>query len=169
MIRGKFDYVRSRMVWIAVLLIFMDLASLLLIVTTVPDEMLFKVSFATFLTAVVLVFGISPLLTSHEVHDTYFIIRQGWYYRNIIDMTDVVSIKLVRKGPFALGVHFLGRSTIYVNGSTDDIILLELRPVRSRNGKKRRMTRILFDVKDVEGFMKKLGKEFDGVLQTIEH
>jgi hypothetical protein len=169
MLRGKFKYARSRMVGIAILLFFVDLASLLLVFTAVNEQLIFKLGFASFLTAIVVVVGLSPLLTAHEVHDTYFVIRQGWYYRNVIDMTDVVSIKLVRQGPFALGVHFLGNSTIYVNGSTNDVIMLELRPMRNRSGKRRRMTRILFDVKDVEGFMKKLGREFDGVLQSIEH
>ena len=113
------------------------------------------------------VFGLSPLLTKHEIHDTHVVIRQGWYYRNRIDLADIMSIKRVREGPWSYGVHFIGGGTVYVNGSTKDLMLIELSERISRNGKKRRMNRILFDTLDNDKFVKMIGREFDGQIDRL--
>ncbi|MCE5297037.1 MAG: hypothetical protein LLG16_08050 [Euryarchaeota archaeon] len=110
----------------------------------------------------VFVFGLSPLLTKHEIHDTHVVLRQGWYYRNRIDLTDIMSIKRVREGPWSYGLHFIGGGIVYVNGSTKDLLLIESSERISRNGKKRKMNRILFETLDDDKFVKMIGREFDG-------
>jgi hypothetical protein len=168
MLRARFPYETSKIRWVVILLVLMDSGTFALMFSiSEPGLIWFRIGFILFMSFITIFVGVSPLLTSHEVHDTHIVIKQGWYYHNRIDMGDIISITRVKEGPYSLGAHFLGNSTIYVNGSMSDLILIELRTVRSINGKKRRMTKVLFDVKDVDGFMRSMGKDFNKVVQRL--
>lgn len=168
MMRAKFAYETRAIRKIALFLFLMDAFSIGLMLFVLPtEEVWIVVPFGAFLTSIFVIVGISPLLTTHEVHDTYIVLRQGWYYRNRIDVSDIKRIDHVKDGPFSIGIHFIGNRTIYVNGRTRDLILLELNSICHRNGKKRRMVRVLFDTVDNEGFMRTLGRKYDAEMDRL--
>ncbi|QLH75139.1 MAG: hypothetical protein HPY73_06605 [Methanomassiliicoccales archaeon] len=163
MIRQRFPYEKKAIRSIFLFLILMNVLVGCLMFLLVPQEELLEAFLIIFsiLVPITVVFGLSPLLTSHEVHETYIVLRQGWYYRNRIDLSDIISMTRVKNGPWSYGLHFIGNNTIYVNGRTKDLILLELKGTSSTTGKKRRMTRILFDTSDNDAFVRSIGRRFD--------
>ena len=168
-LRAKFRYETKVFRWITLLLVGMTVLSGILFWYAVSEEetyMLFP--FLAFMATVTFLFGITPWLTAHEVHDTYLVVRQGWYYRNRIDMADILAVKHVMEGPWAYGVHFIDGHTAYANGRTNHLILLELDKVRHRDGKRRRMTRVLFDTLDNQGFLKAIGKQYQMELERLD-
>lgn len=161
--RARFAYETRALRWVLLLFLVIELVSLPLFYFAVPEEeAVFFYFFIAFMLLILLIFGISPFLTKHEVHDTYIVLRQGWYYRNRIELSDIRAIKHVADGPWSYGVHFIGGRTVYVNGRTRDLILLELDDVRHHNGKRRRMVRVLFDTVDNAAFLRSIGKSYQG-------
>jgi len=167
MLRSKIGYETKVIKAIFALLLGLTLLPAVMSVMLPEEEGVAMLVLTLFMFAIAIVFGASPLFTKHEVHDTYIMIRQGWYYRNRIDLTDIKSVKLVKRGPYSYGVHFIGNGTTYVNGRLNDLILMELSETTSRNGKKRKMTKVLFDTKDNEKFLKLIGRKFDAEMETL--
>lgn len=162
MLRARFAYETGKIRYIFIFLIIIDLVCIgPMFLIDEPGFGWVILYMIVLLGTITFLFGFTPLLTKHEVHDTFIVIRQGWYYRNRIDYSDMRSIKHVKNGPFGLGVHFIGNRTTYVNGRDKDLILLELDEVRHINGKKRRMVRVLFDTADNDGFMRCIGRDYD--------
>lgn len=168
MLRAKFAYETSAIRKIALFLFLMDAFSIGLMLFVLPaEDVWIVIPFGAFLTSIFVIVGVSPMLTKHEVHDTYIVLRQGWYYRNRIDLSDIKSINHLQNGPFSIGIHFIGNGTIYVNGRTRDLILMELSGTCHRNGRRRRMMRVLFDTNDNEGFMRSMGRKYDVDMDKI--
>lgn len=168
MLIKKIGYETKAIRWVLALLLSMDIFIAAMMIFFAPDdEMWVGLPIIAIMTFVAIVFGASPLLTKHEVHDTYVVLRQGWYYKNRIDLSDIVGIKRVRRGPWSFGVHFIGGGMLYVNGRLDDLILFELSERISRNGKRRRMTKVLFDTLDNDDFIRMIGREFDGEMDHL--
>jgi hypothetical protein len=158
---AKFQYEKKAFRYVTLLMVALEVFTVAILLLAVPMEeyvliapTLVLISFITFL------FGVTPWFTAHEVHDTYLMVRQGWYYRNRIDLADIKGVIHVENGPWAYGMHFVDGDTVYVNGRTTDLILLELFDVKHRNGKRRRMTRVLFDTIDNRGFLLAIGKGY---------
>lgn len=161
MLIAKFQYEKKAFRYVTLLMVALEVFTVAILLLAVPKEeyvfiapTLVLISFITFL------FGVTPWFTAHEVHDTYLMVRQGWYYRNRIDLADIEGVIHVENGPWAYGMHFVDGNTVYVNGRTTDLILLELFDVKHRNGKRRRMTRVLFDTIDNRGFLLAIGKGY---------
>lgn len=97
-----------------------------------------------------IVLGVSPLLTTHEIGDRMLVLRQGWYFRAQLPISDIKSVTRVQRGPARTGVFFrLLSSTLYVTSRRHDLIELHLkgkRPFGFALGKK--ADRVVFDVKD---------------------
>jgi hypothetical protein len=168
-LRAKFRYETKVFVWVTLLMVAVDGFTMVLLFFVVPpEELIFTVPLFILLTGVAILFGISPWFSAHEVHDTYIRVRQGWYYNNRVDMADIKALKHIKEGPWAIGLHFIDGRTTYVNGRTKDLILLELHDVKHRNGKRRRMTRVLFDTLDNPGFLRASGLQYQEELDQMD-
>ncbi|MDW5564327.1 MAG: hypothetical protein SA339_14020 [Methanomassiliicoccus sp.] len=112
-------------------------------------------------TIVLVVLGISPLLTTHEVADDILVLRQGWYFRARIPLADIRSAERVESGPARTGVFFrLLHATLYVTSRRHDLIEIHLRSKRPFGfalGK--RADRVVFDVEDPDALLRTLGTE----------
>jgi hypothetical protein len=168
-LRAKFRYETKTFRWVTLLLLSMTVLSGVIFWYALSEEETYMVlPFVGFMATIAFLFGITPWFTAHEVHDTYLVVRQGWYYRNRIDMADILAVKHVMDGPWAYGLHFIDGHTVYANGRRDHLILLELDKVRYRDGKRRRMTRVLFDTLDNQGFLKAIGKQYQVELERLD-
>ena len=169
MLRAKFRYETKTFKWVTLLLLSLTVLGGLVFWYALSEEETYMVlPFVGFMASIAFLFGITPWFSAHEVHDTYLVVRQGCYYRNRIDLADILAVKHVMHGPWAYGVHFIDGRTVYANGRTDDLILLELDQVRHRDGKRRRMTRVLFDTVDNQGFLKAIEKAYQVELEGLE-
>lgn len=100
---------------------------------------------------VFVIMGISPLLTSHEAGDGMLVLRQGWYFRAEMPVSDIRSVARIERGPTRTGVFFrLLDATLYVTSRRDDLIEVRLkskRPFVWALGK--RADRVVFDVENI--------------------
>jgi membrane protein YdbS with pleckstrin-like domain len=105
---------------------------------------------------VLLVLGVSPLLTEHQILGDKIVLRQGWYFKAEIPIKNIKRIEMVERGPLRTGVFFrLFQSTLFVTSKRYDLIMLELKEKRRFGwalGKK--ADKIMFDVLKSERFLR---------------
>jgi len=107
---------------------------------------------------VVLVIGVSPLLTDHWLDDTELVLRQGWYFRAHIPIQEIRRIEIVDNGPMRTGVFFdvLGTG-LYVTTQRHDLILVQLRSKkRFSMAWWKRADRLYFDTLDKSIFLRQM-------------
>lgn len=120
--------------------------------TRTPPEWL--VLIAAILLAYVTVVGMSPLLTSHQLTRSRIILRQGWYFRTVLPISDAESV-----GPWdgepKYGLRLsLGSERLYVVGSRENLVAVRLRePRRFPQVLLLRAKEIVFDVDDRDAFL----------------
>jgi len=78
----------------------------------------------------IVIWGISPLLTSHWLTTTRLILRQGWYFRGTFTLREIESMtKLDEDAPLGLRAQIM-RRRLYVTGSKVGLLRLKLRRAR---------------------------------------
>lgn len=99
---------------------------------------------------IVLVWGISPLTTDHQLDSQGITLRQGWYFKATIPLDLIEGVERVEKGPLRTGVFFkIIRSTLYVTTRRTDLIFLHLkREKRFSWALGKRTDKVIFDTKD---------------------
>lgn len=91
---------------------------------------IWSVSFALIIIMTLLIFGISPLLTTHWLTRTRLVLRRGWYFRTIIPLNDITSIQAY-DGESRLGLNLsLHSSTLFVTSSRVDLVNIKLKKPR---------------------------------------
>lgn len=128
--------------------------------------------FLLFLAALYFLFAVSPLFTTHWLTRSRIILRQGWYFRAILPLSEVVSLEPVdelRPGSTPLGIHRpLGQSTLYVTGGRAGLVVVRLaEPRRFWQAFGLRADEIIFDVADRDGFLTAV-EERRGLLAPIQ-
>ena len=110
---------------------------------------------------VLIIMGISPLLTSHEVGDGMLILRQGWYFRAEVPLKDIKSVSRIERGPARTGVFFrLLDTSLYITSRRDDLIEVRLRSKRPFGwalGK--RADRVVFDAENASAKVRAIGDD----------
>ncbi len=101
-------------------------------------------------------FAGSPLLTEHWLTRSRLILRQGWYFRAILPLSDIESVAPAEVGGPALGIHRpLGQRTLYVTGGRSGLVVVRLaRPRRFWQSFGLAASEIVFDVADRDGFLR---------------
>jgi membrane protein YdbS with pleckstrin-like domain len=104
------------------------------------------------------VIGLSPILTDHELTADTLTLRQGWMFRASIPLSEILKVTPVEKGPLRTGVFFdvLGTS-LYVTTQRHSLLLLELQQRRRFTyalGK--RANKVYFDTLDQTRFLSEL-------------
>ena len=112
--------------------------------------------------ALLLVLGISPFLTHHSIDDMDLQLRQGWYFKAIIPLTNIERAQVVERGPMRTGIFFevTGRS-LYVTTQRNDLILVTLRnPQRFGFAWGKRADKVYFDTLDKNLLLRRLADKF---------
>ncbi len=101
-------------------------------------------------------FAASPLLTEHWLTRSRLILRQGWYFRAILPLSDIESVGPADVGGPALGIHRpLGQRTLYVTGGRSGLVVVRLvRPRRFWQSFGLAASEIVFDVADRDAFLR---------------
>lgn len=114
--------------------------------------------FGLLVAAVFIVFAISPLWTDHWLTRSRLILRQGWYFRSVIPMSEIESLGPIEEAnPLLapLGIHRpLGQPTLYVTGGRTGLVMVRLtQPRRFWQAFGFTASEIVFDVGDRAGFL----------------
>lgn len=131
-------------VWLMVLLAFL------------PEERLsFVLVMGGLLALTVLVIGVSPLLTLHEVVDGRIVIRQGWHSKMVIPMEQVKRIQRLDRIEAKEGVLLDAfNRTLVMTDSKSNGIRLELnKAVRVPAVFWKKVDVVIFDVADPDRFV----------------
>ena len=109
---------------------------------------------AAVLATYLLVYGFTPLLTTHVLLRSRVIFRQGWYFRCIVPFEDVEAIGPWEGTPKSGLWISLARRTLFVIGAPTNLVSLRLRTPR-RFGQVLFMTagEMVFDVDDRDAFL----------------
>jgi len=111
--------------------------------------------------ALLIVLGVSPFLTHHTLSDTDIQLRQGWYFRAVIPLSNIERIQVVERGPMRTGVFFevVGKA-LYVTTQRGDLILLSLRqPQRFGFAWGKRAGRVYFDTIDKNVVLRRMAEK----------
>jgi hypothetical protein len=120
--------------------------------TTTPSGWLGLI--AGVLIVYLLIVGLSPLLTKHELLRSRVILRQGWYFRAVIPLDAADEI-----GPWDAEPKYglritLARRTLYVVGSATELVSIRLQtPRRFSQVLFLTAREIVFDVDNRERFL----------------
>ncbi len=114
------------------------------------------VAFGAVVAVAALLFAVSPLLTEHWLTRSRLILRQGWYFRAILPLSEIQTIEPAEVGGPALGIHRpLGQRTLYVTGGRTGLLVARLaEPRRFWQSFGLAASEIVFDVTDRVGFLR---------------
>ncbi len=152
--RLEFDYGHATFVLRAVLLFALWGLVTVLFASLAQVDIVWILLISGAVGAYALVFGISPLLTRHWLTRSRLILRQGWYFRAILPLREVRSIRPY-DGEAKVGLRGdLARRTLYVTGSKVGLVALELdAPRRFWQVLFATANRVVFDVTTPERFL----------------
>jgi hypothetical protein len=106
--------------------------------------------------------GISPFITDHALTETYIELRQGWYFRAIIPLSNIEWIQIVERGPMRTGVFFevVGKA-LYVTTQKNDLFIISLHePQRFGFALGKKASRVYFDTVDKNLLLRGLADKF---------
>lgn len=114
--------------------------------------------FGLLLAAVFIVFAVSPLWTDHWLTRSRLILRQGWYFRTVVPMSEIESLGPIEEdNPLRapLGIHRpLGQPTLYVTSGRVGLVIVRLvEPRRFWQAFGFSAREIVFDVEDRAAFL----------------
>jgi hypothetical protein len=114
-------------------------------------------------------YAVSPLLAEHWLTRSRLILRQGWYFRAIIPLSEIQDAGPAEVGSPALGIHRpLGQPTLYVTGSRNGLVVVRLvSPRRFWQSFGLSASEIVFDVAEREVFLRAL-EERRSLLAPVE-
>lgn len=99
------------------------------------------------------VFVASPLLVQHWLTRSRLILRQGWYFRAVIQLSEIESVDAADetgRSRVPLGIHRpLGQPALFVTGGRTNLVAVRLRePRRFWQAFGLEVSQIVFDVLD---------------------
>ncbi len=114
--------------------------------------------FGALFTVYILVWGVSPLLTTHWLTTSRLVLRQGWYFRGAFPLRGIESAsKFEDRVPLGIRVSF-GRQRLYVTGSQVGLVSVRLRtPRRFWAVLGMSADEIVFDVDSPDAFLEAFG------------
>jgi len=152
--RRTFRYGHSFFLLRALLLasLFVGVLLFLSLLTSTPGSWLGLL--AGLLALYLLVYGFTPLLTSHTLLRSRVILRQGWYFRCIIPFEDTEAIGPWEGAPSQGLRASLARRTLFVVGAPVNLISIRLKtPRRFAQVLFAAAAEIVFDVDDRDAFL----------------
>jgi hypothetical protein len=134
---------------------------LLILLAFLPEErLLFITLLGGVLAVTVLIIGVSPLITPHEVADGRVTIRQGWHSRMVIPVDQIQRIQRLDRIEAKEGVLLDAfNRTLVMTDSKVNGIRLELKgEVRVPSVFWKRVKVVIFDLDDPERFIAEVSK-----------
>lgn len=152
--KTTFGYSRRQFFLNLFLLALLATVAPLLLLSSVAID-LWAVLLIILLAALVLVLGVSPLLTSHEIGSEHIVLRQGLYFTGKIALSDIHEVERIFTGPRRTGVFFrILHSTLYVTTRRNDLIEVRLkRPQRFGWALGKMAERVVFDTENNTKFL----------------
>jgi membrane protein YdbS with pleckstrin-like domain len=129
---------------------------LMVILAYLPQEsLLFIVIVGVILAIAVLVIGVSPLLTRHEVVDGNIVLRQGWHYKLVIPTNIVKRLQRLERIEAKEGVILdaFNRTLVMTDSKVNGIRLEIKEPLRVPAAFWKKVDMVIFDVTDPERFV----------------
>jgi hypothetical protein len=156
--RLTFAYGRTYLIGRIVLLIGMTALLVVGIALSSSVPWLTVAAITAVLTAYLVLFTVSPLLTEHWLTRSRLILRQGWYFRAVIPFSEIESISAADdagRTQVPLGIHRpLGQPALFVTGGRMNLVVLRLRhPRRFWQAFGLFASEIIFDVGNRDGFL----------------
>lgn len=152
-----FPYSKSAFILNMVVLTIL-IAATVLVLFVITTEIIYIAMILAIEATLLMVLGASPFLTAHEVTKDTLILRQGWYFKARIPLSNVKKASRLEKGPLRMGVFFrLFSSTLYVTARRTDLIEVELKEAMTFSlalGK--RADRVVFDAQDPQRLISRL-------------
>jgi len=134
------------------------LIAIIYLLLTIDSDLLMLMAIVIMGFVFLAVLGISPWFTDHELEDEALVLRQGWYFRARIPLSEIRTIERVPRGPSRTGVYFSLRApTIYVTTRRKDLAEILLKDERSfiwALGK--RADRIVFDAEELDALIRSI-------------
>ncbi|MCQ5376329.1 MAG: hypothetical protein NO474_07015 [Methanomassiliicoccales archaeon] len=124
---------------------------ILLLIPVLIGVNLVVLSMILFLEVTILfLFGITPLLTYHEILDDQLFLRIGWIFRASIPLSKIERVERIERGPIRTGVFFrLSRPELFITSRRYNLIGIKLREKqRFPWALWKKADKIIFDVVD---------------------
>ncbi len=137
-------------IWIVVTVWFLVLLSFL------PEQpLLFIAVVGVALTAAVLVIGVSPLITPHEIADGKIIIRQGWHSHMDVPLDQVQRVQRLERIKVKEGVILdaFNKTLVLTSSKTNGVRIDLKREVRVPSAFWKKVKVVIFDVDDPVRFI----------------
>ena len=105
-----------------------------------------------------LVFGMSPLFTAHELTARRLIVRQGWYFQLSIPLRTIKEVHPLDHGRAGLKSAF-GRPAIYVTSAESGLVQIKLKkPVRLALLLGKSVDEVIINVNERERLLEMMGE-----------
>ena len=152
--RLEFDYAHAVFLQRGLLLVGVWIVATVLLASLAQVDVVWVVVVSGLVGGYALVFGLSPLLTRHWLTRSRIILRQGWYFRQVLPLREVRSVAAY-DGEAKVGLRGdLARRTLFVTGSKVGLVAAELdRPRRFWQVMFATSDRIVFDVTSRDRFL----------------
>jgi len=155
--RREFAYGRGYFLQRLVLYAIVVAFALAVLVAFIRAPVAWAAGIGIVLVAYLVIFGVSPLLTSHTMSRGLLTLRQGWVFRAFLPLKGIVSA-----GPYdgeaPLGLHAsIARRRLYVTGSKVGLVAIRLKAPRRFWGVWGAFAdEIVFDVDSRDSFLEAL-------------
>jgi|ADurb_Cas_02_Slu_FD_contig_31_2766845_length_1335_multi_7_in_0_out_0_2 membrane protein YdbS with pleckstrin-like domain len=112
------------------------------------------------LTIAVLVVGVSPLLTPHEVTEGRIILRQGWHHRLVVPVARVKRLERLDRIEAKEGVLMdaFNRTLVMTDGKANGLRLELKEAVRVPSALWKKVDAVIFDVDEPDRFIAEVDK-----------
>jgi hypothetical protein len=116
------------------------------------------IGFIVLIAVITFLFGISPMITAHTLNEEHLILRQGYYFRAVIPVGNLKSVKRIEIGPRRTGTWTgLFGSVLYVTTRRHDLIEVELRHAQAFPWALwKRADVVVFDTLDNSHFLRRM-------------
>jgi len=146
----RFYYSKKSYMLDLLIMLFAEVLILLLIPVLIGVNLV-VLSMILFLEVTILfLFGITPLLTYHEILDDQLFLRIGWIFRASIPLSKIERVERIERGPIRTGVFFrLSRPELFITSRRYNLIGIKLREKqRFPWALWKKADKIIFDVVD---------------------
>ncbi len=123
-----------------------------------PTDPAWMAILASIIGVAVIIFGVSPLLTYHELTEDALVLRQGWYFQLRIPLDQITSASHLERGARKVGVSFqvIGSRLSVTTRRTDLMELVLDRGIRAVWAWGKRIDRVAFDTMDNERALREI-------------
>ena len=123
------------------------------------------------LSIIMLVLGVSPLLTTHELHQSELVLRQGWYFRLAIPLKHIGLAEKTENRSYGMGVIYtkkLRRLCILTHDRKMVRIKLDDAMIIRVLGFRRVVQEVIVNVNEQDAFVKALGKKTEDSYESLK-